>query len=175
MRNSVQARISCLLVMMLLSLPSSLAAQCLVYRITITGRASGNYFQLLGTLKVLNTTITKTTSNGVNPFELSLEVGDPLITPRVGSISFCTNTAMRGQRSAIDMVRFRKLRNAWLIDPDPAISALSVNYFNSSSGLLGSIYNIDGGTLAIQFGDQAKTVAAAIQFNARGAYYYLHV
>src|SRR5437868_3150572 len=84
-----------LAIVVMLLLPACLCGQCLIYRVTIAGRASGNYFQLSGTLKVMNATATKVTSNGINPFELSLEVGNPLITPRVGNITFVTNTALR--------------------------------------------------------------------------------
>lgn len=145
----------------------------MVYQVTISGTASGNPFTRTGYV-VLSSTITRTTTNGVNPLDVWLTSGNPLTSPQLGAISFGTNNSYLGGSSLLDIayVAYNGTTQTITIQPDPSYGGIGANVFNSSGGLLGSLYQIYGGQMQLQLRDGGSTIAGTVDVVAKGAYYY---
>ncbi len=142
-----------------------------LYDVTIRGNADGIPFQRTGTLYLLPT-ITRTTTNGVNPVDVCLFSGSPFVSPQSGAIwlhsnSYCVNT--RGARLDMARVSMSRANSRMLVQPDPSISAVGVNGFNNSSGLLANVYQIFGGYQLLEFRNGGRTVVGTIDVVGTGA------
>jgi hypothetical protein len=155
---------------------SSIPAGSLIYEVTIRGSASGNAFNRVGYV-VLTPTITRDTTNGVNPVDVWFVSGNPVVTPQVGAINFATNLQLRNHRSALDVayVTWDSRTATITVRPDWQYAAIGLNVFNNSSGLLGGIYQIYDGQLQLQLGNGGSTISGTVNFVAKGAYYYFNV
>jgi hypothetical protein len=147
-----------------------------VYQVTITGTASGNAFSRTG-LVVMSRTITRTTTNGVNALDVWLTSGSPITSPQRGAITFASNNYYIGSRSLVDLafVTWNAATQTVTVRPDANTAAIGANVFNSSSGVLGSLYQIYGGQMQLRLTNGGTRVSGTIDVIAKGAYYYTQV
>lgn len=85
-----------------------------------------------------------------------------------------TNNAMIGSRTQIDLafVTSDSQTNTITVKPDPRLSAVGANGFNSHSGLLANLYQIFDGSMQIQFQDNFKTIFGTIDILGTGAIFH---
>jgi hypothetical protein len=88
-----------------------------------------------------------------------------------------TNSAMIGSRAPIDLalVTFDAQANAITVRPDPRLSAISANDFNSHSGLLANLYQIFDGSMQIQSQDNFRTISGTIDILGTGAVFHSNI
>jgi hypothetical protein len=145
------------------------------WSVTIQGESNDQVFQREGRLIVTQSPIsTAGTTNEANQFELFLISGNPTTSPQSGAIWFMTNNAMIGSRAQIDLafVTFNAQTNTITVKPDPRLSAVGPNGFNSHSGLLANLYQIFDGSMQIQSQDNFKTVSGTINILGTGAIFH---
>jgi hypothetical protein len=120
-------------------------------------------------------TVTRATTNGVNPVDLCLASGSPFISPQRGAIWFGTNGACINPRGALQDMAFvgvNRPAGTLSIRPDPAVSATGINGFNGSSGFTAAVWQIFDGTMNLRFAGQGETVTGAINLFGTGAIFH---
>ncbi|MFC4033459.1 hypothetical protein ACFO3J_18515 [Streptomyces polygonati] len=110
-----------------------------IWRVVISGTASGHAFRRAALLAVAPTT-TRVTTNNVNPIDLCLISGTPSVQPQPGAIHFSSNSACYGYRSRLDMGYVRVTGGTAAFAPDSRLSATFVNNHTGSYGLTACIY-----------------------------------
>ena len=98
----------------------------------------------------------------------------PATNPQSGAIWFMTNNVMIGNRAQIDLafVTFDTQTNTITVRPDPRLSAVGANGFNSHSGLVANLYPIFDGSMQIQSKDGFKTISGIIDTFGTGAIFH---
>jgi len=144
----------------LVALSPATQAQTYRFAVVMSGNTSfGQPFVRTGVV-VLTRTVTRVTTNGVNPVDVALASGNPAITPEVGAINFGTNSAFLGGRAAIDLAYVNTaVRGNTLtvtVQPDPRIAATYANFFTVNSGLTAFPYNVNTGTMVLTFTTDAR-------------------
>jgi hypothetical protein len=144
------------------------------WSITIQGKSNGKVFQRQGLLFITQSASTAGTRNQANPLEVFLTSGNPVTNPQSGAIWFMTNNVMIGSRAQIDLafVAFDTHTNTITVVPDPSVSAVGANGFNSHSGLLANLYQIFDGSMQIQFQDNFKTISGTVDLLGTGAIFH---
>jgi hypothetical protein len=144
------------------------------WSITIQGESNGKVFQRQGLLFITQSASTAGTTNQANPFEVFLTSGNPATNPQSGAIWFMTNNVMLGNRAQIDLafVTFDTQTNTITVVPDPKVSAVGANGFNSHSGLIANLYQIFDGSMQIQFQDNFKTISGTVDILGTGAIFH---
>jgi hypothetical protein len=150
-----------------LSTPASAAARkVIVYRVTIRGTASGNPFAVRGVL-LLAPTVTRVTTNGVNPFEACLASGFPAGNPQTGAIRYGTNSACFRSRGAnIDTVFARLRGRTYRTRPDGRLQATFLNNWTARPGITACIYSPVSGSTVYRL--RNKRVRGAIHMRGYG-------
>lgn len=110
-----------------------------VWRVVISGTASGHAFRRVA-LVALAPTVTRVTTNGVNPVDVCLISGTPSVQPEPGAIHFSSNSACYGYRSRLDMGTVRVSGGTVTFAPDSRLSATFVNNHTGSYGVTACIY-----------------------------------
>jgi hypothetical protein len=128
------------------------AASADVYSVNISGTVLQYPFQRTGYLYVVPTITTYGTQNGINPYDVLLQVGDPGYYPQTGSIQFMSNNAFIG-RAALDLayVSWLSQYNTLRSQPDQRIAASGANIFNALTGSTATRYQIYSGYMDVQF------------------------
>ena len=141
------------------------------WSITIQGESDGKVFQRQGLVFITRSASTAGTTNQANPLDVFLTSGNPATNPQSRSIWFMTNKVMIGNRAQIDLafVTFDTQTNTITVVPDPMISAVGANGFNSHSGLLANLYRIFDGSMQIQFQDNYNTISRTVDLLGTGA------
>lgn len=148
-------------------------AQNPAYQITIAGTASGWNFTRSGVL-VLARTVDRTnvSRNGVNPLEVGIVSGNPMISPERGAIQFATNVGLLGARSQLDITTVGVSGNTITIDMAPNISyASSFVGFNVTSGLTANFWFITSGRIIVTVSPDGRSVSGTINLSGRGSLY----
>jgi Zn-dependent protease with chaperone function len=117
------------------------------FDVTLTGTASGNYFERTATLSFEPTISEEGTTNGVNPIDVCLISGFPGAQPEPGAIWLGSNSGCNPGASAanIDMGSVETDDATVNFAPDPDIAATMANNFTASGGLTACIYApVDG-------------------------------
>ncbi|MEV8633769.1 hypothetical protein AB0395_19130 [Streptosporangium sp. NPDC051023] len=138
------------------------------YSVTISGNVSGRSFQRSGTV-VLRSTVTRVTTNGVNPVDICLKSGFPGGIPDVGAIWYGSNSACFGSTAALDMAYVRVNGNSATVSPDSRISATGSNGFTPSNSVTSCIYHPTEGGATYTFRDNG-TVSGRISVRGFGGY-----
>ncbi|HEY5836259.1 hypothetical protein [Streptomyces sp.] len=110
-----------------------------VWRVVISGTASGRPFRRVALL-ALAPTQTRVTTNGVNPLDVCLVSGTPSVRPETGAIHFSSNSACYGYRSRLDMGYVQVSGSTVKFAPDSRLSATHVNNHTASYGITACIY-----------------------------------
>lgn len=160
------------------------------YRVRTTGTVAGSVqYDRTGWLVVASPAITRSgTSNGVNPVDLFLITGNPGTNPEAGAIEWATNSTLHdlahgsstSSRARLDTssmgctgTNLANLQCNIAIDQQNSLSDLQ-NNFNTSSGVLGDIYRVYSGRMALRFVNSNGTLRVAGQTDTwlgRGALY----
>lgn len=117
----------------------SRATRTPVWRVVISGTASGHPFRRIALL-ALAPTQTRVTTNGLNPVDVCLISGTPAVQPQPGAIHFSSNSSCYGYRSRLDMGYVRVSGGTVLFAPDSRLSATFVNNHTASYGVTACIY-----------------------------------
>lgn len=112
-----------------------------VWRVTISGTASGWSFQKTG-LFYLAARVTRVTNNDVNPLEACLKVGYPAASPRRGSIWYGSNSACFPSGPArLDVAYVGISGSTVVVRPDSRYQATYVNNWTVRRSILANIYS----------------------------------
>ncbi|MEV7012364.1 hypothetical protein [Streptosporangium sp. NPDC051022] len=138
------------------------------YSVTISGNVNGRNFQRSGTV-VLRSTVTRVTTNGVNPVDVCLKSGFPAGAPDVGAIWYGSNSACVRSAASLDMAFVSVNGNTVTVSPDKRISATSANNFTATSSITTCIYYPVEGGATYTFRDNG-TVSGRISIRGFGGY-----
>lgn len=112
-----------------------------VWRVTISGSASGWSFQKTG-LFYLAGRVTRVTNNDVNPLEACLKVGDPAAQPRRGSIWYGSNSACFPSGPArLDVAYVDISGSTVIVRPDSRYQATYINKWTVLRSIAANIYS----------------------------------
>lgn len=126
-------------------------ASASTYAIKITGTSSNNQFTITGTLST-RATVTKATTNGVNPFEVCLKAGSPAARPTTGAIQYGTNSACFPSAGAnVDTSQVRGSTSSVSIVPDGRLQATLLNQWNARGGVAVCVYAPVNGSITLRF------------------------
>lgn len=140
------------------------------FSITLDGTVSSRAFRRSGVLSIRPTVTTQGTTNGVNPIEVIIESGNPVSSPQVGAFQFATNDTFLGGRGGQLDTAFVDLdarAGVIQIQPDFGLAIVSLNGFNSSSGLFAEFKAINEGSITLRFTEGGSRVSGTI--NVLGA------
>lgn len=116
------------------------------------------------------------TTNQLNPFEVVFYSGDPGASPESGAIWFMTNNAFLNSASSIDLADVSFVDNDGItcltVVPDPNLSAVGANGFNSFSGLTAQRYQIFSGHMNFCSSDGFQTFVGEISIQGTGAIFH---
>lgn len=148
------------------------------YEITIRGKVNGKKFELTGKLRVRET-MNEFTLNDVNGRDVFLEIGDPLVKPKTGALWLATNNGFFGKFGYKKAYERMDLANVDLNDEsgrltvklDGDLTASGLNRFNTSSGLLASIYTAYKGTMKLDFDKDGDRVSGSVSI--KGVQHYI--
>ncbi len=148
------------------------------YEITIRGKVNGKKFELTGKLRVRET-MNELTLNDVNSRDVFLEIGDPLVKPKAGALWLATNNAFfekfgytkAGQRMDLANVDLDHESGRVTVKLDGDLTTSGLNRFNSSSGLLASIYTAYKGTMKLDFDNDGDRVSGSV--GLKGVQHYI--
>ncbi|MBB4914227.1 hypothetical protein [Streptosporangium saharense] len=138
------------------------------YNVVIAGTVSGRSFRRSATL-VLRSTVTRVTTNGVNPVDVCLKSGFPGGAPQVGAIWYGSNSACFRSTAALDMTYVRTNGNTATVSPDSRISASGSNNFTATGSLTSCIYFPTEGGASYTFHNDG-TVSGRISIRGFGGY-----
>ncbi|GAA3132537.1 hypothetical protein [Streptosporangium carneum] len=147
---------------------ASAARGSVSYSVTISGGVSGRGFRRSGTV-VLRSTVTRVTTNGVNPVDVCLKSGFPAGSPDVGAIWYGSNSACVRSTASLDMAYVRVNGNTVTVSPDSRISATFTNNFTANSSIASCIYHPTEGGATYTFHDNG-TVSGRISMRGFGGY-----
>jgi hypothetical protein len=143
--------------------------------ITMNGRNQGNQhpFEVVGKILITKGIPLKTTPNGVNPYDIVIEIGDPTVESTAGYIHYATNKYLDqfiggpALNSNIDYTYVTAVGDSvsFTVDNRTAMSN-HLNNFESRTGLNVPTYIIDGGSFYINFTD-VSAVAGFVNFVGR--------
>ncbi len=136
------------------------------YSVTITGTASGNPFTRTGTLVVANT-VTRVTTNGVNPLEVCLASGSPASSPDAGAIWLNTNSACISSRATLDTAFVSTSGGTVTVQPDSRIAATGSNVFTTRRSITACPYFPSAGAASYTFFAN-NTVSGTIRITGYG-------
>lgn len=139
--------------------PPAIAASptAATYDIRISGSSSNNRFTIAGTLST-RATITRTTTNGVNPIEVCLRAGSPAAAPSTGAIQYGTNSAcFRSAGANVDTSQVRSTAKAISIVPDGRLQATFLNQWNARGGVTACVYAPVSGSITLKFSGSKLT------------------
>jgi hypothetical protein len=142
--------------------------------ITLQGDVNGIGFTRPGLL-VLGPTVTRVTTNGVNPVDVCIKSGSPFIAPETGAIWFYTNGICLNPNGALQDMAFVSAdaqASTVVVRPDPAISATGINGFNQNNGLLANVYQIFDGSETIRFQGDGAAVQGSLNLLGTGSIYH---
>ena len=145
-----------------------------IYNVQIQGAVNGLPFARSGGLAI-DQTVTRATSNGVNPVDLCLASGSPFINPERGAIWFATNGICVNANGALQDMAFVSANPAAstvAVRPDPGISATGINGFNGSSGFTAAVWQIFDGSMVLRFQGQGETVTGELSLLGTGAIFH---
>ncbi len=112
-----------------------------VWRVTISGSASGWSFRKTG-LFYLAGRVTGTTTNDVNPFEACLKVGYPAGSPRRGSIWYGSNSeCFPSGPSRLDVAYVGVRGSTIIVRPDSRYQATYANNWTVRRSVFANIYS----------------------------------
>jgi hypothetical protein len=123
-----------------------------VYAVDLSGYVLQRPFQRTGYLQIVPTISSYGTQNGVNPYDIFLQVGDPYYNPTAASIYFMSNNAFISP-SYLDLAYVSWIPQSSLLRiwPDKRIAATASNIFTGISSIVAQPYRIDGGYMDISF------------------------
>ena len=147
---------------------ASTALGAITYSVTLSGTVSGRNFQRSGTV-VLRDTVTRVTSNGVNPVEVCLKSGFPAGTPDVGAIWYGSNSACVRSAASLDIAYVTVNGNTVSVVPDSRIAATFANNFTATGNITSCIYHPTEGGATYTFRANG-TVSGRISMRGFGGY-----
>lgn len=136
------------------------------YSVTISGTASGNPFTRTGTL-IVATTVTRATTNGVNPVEVCLNSGTPAASPDAGAIRFNSNSACISSRATLDLTFVSVSGGTVTVTPDSRIAATGGNVFTTRRSITACPYFPSAGSARYTFFTN-NTVSGTIRITGYG-------
>lgn len=110
-----------------------------MWRVVIQGYVSGMPFRRVGVIK-LAPTVTRVTTNKVNPVEACLVSGTPSVQPEAGAIHFSSNSLCYGYATRLDMGFVQVTGGTLIFAPDPRMAATFVNNHTDRTSILSCIY-----------------------------------
>lgn len=147
---------------------ASAARNAVTYGVSISGTVSGRNFQRSGTL-ILRDTVTRVTTNGVNPVDVCLKSGLPAGTPETGAIWYGSSSACIRSTASLDMAYVTVNGTTVTVVPDKRVAATFANNFTATGSLTSCVYHpVDGGA-TYTFHDNG-TVSGRISMRGFGGY-----
>lgn len=142
--------------------PAQAATILQAYSVTIQGTASGWSFTRTGTL-ILVQTVTRATTNGVNPVDVCLISGSPAQFPQTGAISYNSNSACIKSNATLDLAYVSVGNGTVGVQPDQRLSATGGNSFTARNGVTACIYHpVSGVARYTLFANNTVSGAVAI-------------
>ncbi|KAF4459216.1 hypothetical protein FALBO_14028 [Fusarium albosuccineum] len=134
-----------------------------LYDVAFNGLNEGNLvpFRVLGQLLIIKRIPVKNTSNGANPVDVVIKIGNPAGNPIAGSIRYVTNRYLNPFLGGIhdetrtDFARVSVKSGTVKVSADTAFSQVNaLSVFNVRSGWLADVYNAYSGgfTLTVKNG-----------------------
>jgi len=157
----------------------------ILFTITVDGTSQNNAeaFLLTGELLLTSGISSPGTTNGANPVEAVLSVGNPYSNPLAGSIRYSTSRYLwpllggASETSVVDFAYVGSTDTAVGVTIDGSLAAANtISVFNIRSGLTADVYNPVEGGFAVGFGSdgsvagEIKLVGRGLISGARGTY-----
>ncbi len=135
-----------------------------LYNITIQGTVSGWSFKRTGILTLSPTVSNAVSTNGINPKEVTIISGNPIINPDRGAIQFSTNNYFFNGAHYIDTAYVTLAGDCGDIKVDSKQETFlsSLNFFTVSSGFAAPAYQIYSGTINGCIDRRSRTVSGNI-------------
>jgi hypothetical protein len=140
-----------------------------VYNVSLQGTVNTSTpFQGAGTLLMTSTITTAGTTNGVNPVDVALGLGNPAAYPSPGAILYYTNTYLAGSNSALDLAYVSISSNCVTVQPDTSLLTglhySNPSWFTVSSSLATQPYFVLKGTMKLCSNDSWQTFQGTVEF-----------
>lgn len=148
------------------------------YKVTVKGRVNGKSFEVAGFLEVKGI-INPVTLNDVNPRDVFLKIGDPLVKPKAGALWLATNNAFfdrfgfipaskKTDLAKVDMNSSARTLRTRIVDD---LVSDGLNRFNDRGGLLAPMFSVIKGGLDLKFSKDGRSIKG--ELNVKGVAHYV--
>jgi hypothetical protein len=145
------------------------AGTALIYDVSLQGTVNtSTSFQGTGRLVITSTITTSGTTNGVNPVDVALGLGNPAASPSPGAILYYTNAYLAGSNSALDLAYVSVSGNCLTVQPDPqllmGLQKQNPSMFTVSSSVTAQLYFVLQGTMKLCSNDGWQTLQGTVNY-----------